>query len=87
MNLTKDLSQIFYADEKYNMVYMLDYIPEQTIPFNTVREEIRQKIIKEKFGNARRKYLNELRANAAININENAWTKLSNDLINEGEQH
>jgi len=81
-----DLSKVFYANGRYNMIYMLDYIPPRTKPFEEVKATIRRKIVEAKFSEARKRYLDELKAGAEIVVNDNVWTKLRKELVREDER-
>ncbi|GAB4339670.1 MAG: hypothetical protein Kow0089_12750 [Desulfobulbaceae bacterium] len=78
-----ELSRVFPLDDGYGLVYLVEYVQSKTTPLEMVRERIRKKLLDDAFAEAREAYLADLRKKASLQVNENLWTKLQSELIQE----
>lgn len=83
-----DVSKIFTVAGKdgYYLLYMKDRKPSQTKTLKSVRDEIAGKIMHEKYAAERRQYLDSLKQDTNIRINEDTWAKLRREFSESNEK-
>jgi len=78
-----EISRVFPVGESFALVKFVDFIPSSIAPLDNLKEQIRRKLLQERYEEAKEKYLKDLRKNATIIVNDKEWTKLKAELIKE----
>ncbi|AEH45650.1 hypothetical protein Thein_1794 [Thermodesulfatator indicus DSM 15286] len=67
----------------YCLVYLIKHYPEKAHPYEIVKDDIRRILEQEKFNSLKKEYINKLRAQTNIVINEKEWLKLKREMMED----
>ncbi len=75
-----ETSQIFTAQDVKVLVHLVEVVPQKPLSFDRVKESIRNKLKHQKASALRKDYLDVLKAQSEISINERQWEKIKSEL-------
>ncbi|MBU0945749.1 MAG: peptidyl-prolyl cis-trans isomerase [Proteobacteria bacterium] len=79
--LTKnEVSKAFTVDKHVSIVQLVERTPKHIMPLAEVKEDIKQTLYTSKLNALRQDYLNKLREEYAVEINDNAWQNLKKEM-------
>lgn len=76
-----DVSRAFPFKDGFSIIYLASYTPSKVVGLEEVKKEIRDKISRERYQKLKKEYIEDLRKNASIQINDKAWTQIKAELI------